>query len=136
MSSVPSWIEVLCSVDAEPLGGAWVKVTLPMTGKNPIRVLFGPADDSGIVRITGAELTEAAKQVADLFPMDYLAFPGGWTGQVIAEVVDLAGIERLREAASVWGAMSYRDDADPGWVEWERRLRLAGDRQLKAEVVR
>ena len=136
MEGVPTSIRVHCSAGGESLGGAWVALTLPMIEKNSIRLLFGPADDLGIVRITGDELIEAAAREVDLFPMDYLAFPGGWTGESSAEVLDVAGIERLREAANVWGSVALRNDADPGWVGWERRLRIVGDRQLEAEIFR
>jgi len=97
--------------------------------------LFGPADEFGIIPISGDELVRAAAREVDLFPMDYLAFPGGWTGELIAEVIGVAGIERLREAAQTWGDLAPRSDTDPGWVEWERRLRAVGERQLEAEIV-
>ena len=43
MNETPSRIVVHCTVDGEPLSGAYVSVRLPMRKKNEHRAVFGPS---------------------------------------------------------------------------------------------
>src|SRR5439155_21669855 len=76
----PTPIEVHCAIGEEPLSGAWVTLTLPMRSKNPYRLLFGPADAGGVIRISSDELRAKARAAIDFFPIDYSNFPEAWTG--------------------------------------------------------
>ena len=40
--------------------------------------------------IAGNQLVARTRQELDAFPMDYVAFPAAWTGEFVAEVLDLS----------------------------------------------
>src|SRR5713226_6616807 len=86
MSEVPSSLSIACRLDNEPLEGAWVMLTLLMEWKNPIYLRFGPSDSDGTITISRDDLVAEAQGFVVPSPMDYIGFPGGWTGQLAVEV--------------------------------------------------
>ncbi len=72
----------------------------------------------------------------DAFPMDYATFPGDWTGSLGVEVLDLGGVQRLREAIGVWGEQFYPPNFAHTLDGYEQRLRKVEGRRLEAEIAR
>jgi hypothetical protein len=105
-----------------------------MRERNDFHLLFGPADDVGEIHISGDEIAARTAQQEDLFPMDYITFPGGWTGRIDAEVLNLAAIERFRFAAALWNQLAFRPESDPNLEAYENRLHGTSDGPLTAEV--
>jgi hypothetical protein len=133
---LPVHVVIRCTVEDEPLAGAIATVRLPMWSKNQYALAFGPSDAEGFIRVSGDELAARTNDVVAASPMDYLAFPGGWTGGLGAEVIDLAGVQRLRDAMGVWGEQFYPADFARTLDAYERRLHKLEGRQLRAEVAR
>jgi hypothetical protein len=96
--------EVVINVHAgsKRLGGALVEIELPMDRKNPYHLIFGPADGSGYLKLTRADLVEAARKVIDGFPMDYVSLTATWAGSLSVTPVGRTAIGRLREASKLW----------------------------------
>jgi hypothetical protein len=107
-----------------------------MWSKNQYSLVFGPSDSDGSIRASGDELAERARAVVDAFPMDYTTFPDDWTGGLGVEVLDAAGVQRLREAISVWGEQLYPPNFALTLDSYEQRLRTLEGRRLEAEIAR
>jgi hypothetical protein len=131
----PTPIEVHCAIGEEPLSGAWVTLTLPMRLKNPYRLLFGPADAGGVIRISSDELRAKARAEIDFFPMDYSSFPEAWTGAVEVDVLDVNGVHRVRSAMDLWGDAFYPPDFNRVLTEYEENLHQLDLSLLHASVV-
>jgi hypothetical protein len=125
---------IRCTVDGAPFAGAYVTVSLPMWTKNQYALLFGPSDERGVISITGDELMSGVRAEQDMFPMDYVSFPAEWSGGIGAEILEAAGVQRLREAIGVWGDdhVPHRLAADLD--AYEERVQLHAARKLTAEV--
>lgn len=134
-SEIPRVVRIECCAASEPLGSAWVMVTLPMESKNPYRLLFGPSDDWGVVEIDRDELLATARREQELALMDYTAFPGGWTGEIQAKVLGLRDIARLRAAIETWGLDAYPPDFELHLSKYEAQLRDLGDAALSVQIV-
>lgn len=80
-----------------PLGGAWFDLHFP-TSRNPVSFVVGPADGSGELHLTEANLEARYSQAIQTGVMDH----GAWSGEVFVGVVDLAGLARLRDAYTTW----------------------------------
>jgi hypothetical protein len=70
--TLPNELKVLCLVADAPVAGAWVTVTLHMTGKTDFVSFHGPADDDGTVLVTAEDILGWAKRNRDFAPGDYL----------------------------------------------------------------
>jgi hypothetical protein len=134
--TTPSRTVIACTVDDDPLSGAYVIVTLPMWEKNQYHLLFGPSNEHGLIHVTGDELQSMAEREANAFPMDYAGFPDGWTGGMGVEVVDASGLERLRSGVRTWGSGSFRPEYPQLLDAYADRLDELGSRRLSAEVAR
>jgi hypothetical protein len=131
----PGSVEIHCAIGNRSLPDAWVMLTLPMVSKNPYRLLFGPSDADGVIRISSEELQTKTRAEIDFFPMDYSTFPDTWTGTMGAEVVDLDRVRGLRSAMELWGSASYPPDFEAVLNEYEARLQHLDNSQLNASVV-
>jgi len=100
--AVPDRVAAAAKIAGHPLHGAFFEVELPMTRKNSFSILLGPADDGGTCSLTRNELLAKVKEEVDLFPMDYVDLPLGWTGEVVVAAVDRSGVRRLRSGYATW----------------------------------
>lgn len=80
--SLPNELRVVCAVDGAPVPGAWVTATLHMNDKTDFVSFHGPADDSGIVAVTGADVLAWTKRNRDFAPNDYLDPEQDWAGSL------------------------------------------------------
>jgi len=71
-----------CLLDGRPFEGAWVMASLGMTSRNAFHSVYGPADDHGIVRVTGDELLQQAIRTWNAALMDYRDPQVDWTGEL------------------------------------------------------
>jgi hypothetical protein len=131
---VPAQVSIRCTADGEPLAWAFVTVQLPMWSKNQYALVFGPSDGNGVIRVSGDELAAQARAEQDAFPMDYATFPADWSGAIGVEVLDQAGVQRLREAMRVWGEGFYPPEFGRTLNAYEQRLRALEGRHLQAEI--
>ena len=127
---------IRCTADGEILPGAFVTVRVPMWSKNQYMLVFGPSDAEGFIRVSGDELAAQAQAVQAAFPMDYMTFPGDWTGGLGVEVLDAAGVQGLREAIGLWGEHFYPPNFADTLDGYEQRLRALDGRRLEAEIAR
>jgi hypothetical protein len=107
-----------------------------MWSKNQYSLIFGPSDTDGSIQASGAELARRARAVVDAFPMDYTLFPADWTGDLGVEVLDAAGVQRLREAIGVWGEQFYPPNFAHTLDGYEQLLQRLEGRRLEAEIAR
>ena len=105
-----------------------------MWAKNQYALLFGPSDERGVISISGDDLTSGARAVQEMFPMDYVSFPAEWSGGIAAEILDAAGVQRLREAIRVWGDHHVPPQLAADLDTYEERVQPLADRELMAEV--
>jgi hypothetical protein len=105
-----------------------------MWNKNQYMLVFGPSDGDGLIRVSGSELSARARVEQDAFPMDYATFPGEWTGDLAPEMLDEAGVHRLREAIGVWGEQFYPQEFAQTLNGYQQRLRMLEGRRLQAEI--
>jgi hypothetical protein len=131
---VPDEVRIRCTADDEPFAESFATLRIPMWSKNQYVLLFGPSDADALILVSGDELAARARAEQDAFPMDYTTFPGDWTGSLGVEVLDLAGMQRLREAIGIWGERFY----PPGFAHtldgYEQRLRRLEGRRLQAKI--
>ena len=78
-------------------------VDLPMFRKNSYRLLFGPTNEAGVVVITREDVSDQAREIVGLFPMDYIGLGPDWNGEVLLRPANLRAIERLRLGFATWG---------------------------------
>lgn len=71
-----------------------------------------------------------------MFPMDYVSFPAEWSGGIGAEILDAAGVQRLREAIRVWGDDHVPTQLAADLDTYEERVQPLADRELTAEIAR
>lgn len=105
-----------------------------MHAKNPYHLMFGPADERGVMEVTDAELIAEARTEQTLALMDYAAFPEEWTGEIWVEIIDLARLERVREAIGIYGAVNYQPGIETRLSEYEVRLREVSDSTLSVSL--
>jgi len=92
---LPLQLLLLASVNGTPLPGAWFALTLPMTAKNPYRLLFGPASSLGRLTIDREDVQREIKKVRDLFLMDYVDPGIAWTGVLEVHVLNRSDIANV-----------------------------------------
>ena len=136
MTAAPSRVVIRCTADDEPFVGAYVIVSLPMWSKNQYALLFGPSDERGLISISADDLTRQARHEEAAFPMDYVSFPAKWAGGIGAEILDADGVQRLREAISVWGDGHLPALLAGDLDGYETRIRRFAHQRLVAEVAR
>jgi hypothetical protein len=79
VSQIPH-LEVVCAVDDAPVAGAWVTATLHMNDKTDFVSFHGPADEKGLVVVTGADILHFAQRNRAFAPNDYLDPETDWAG--------------------------------------------------------
>jgi hypothetical protein len=77
---LPNALHVACRVDDAPVAGAWVTATLHMNDKTDFVSFHGPADDQGLVVVTGGGILEWTKRNRAFAPNDYLDPETDWAG--------------------------------------------------------
>ena len=142
MATVPRLSElkeltVGCLLDGVPLPGAWVQVHVGMLRKNPFGSLRGPANEQGILLVTGAELLRAANVDRNFALMDYGDPESEWSGEVSVEPVGLATADRAMSAYQRFrGVIEYPDGYGDGLATLSLALgRLDGNSELGVRVV-
>ena len=78
--TLPNELRVACAVDDAPVAGAWVTATLHMNDKTDFVSFHGPADDKGIIVVTGADILTWTKRNRAFAPGDYLDPEQDWAG--------------------------------------------------------
>ena len=79
MSRLPH-LEVVCAVDDAPVAGAWVTATLHMNDKTDFVSFHGPADEKGLVVVTGDDILRWTERNRAFAPNDYLDPEQDWSG--------------------------------------------------------
>ena len=79
MSRLPD-LEVVCAVDDAPVAGAWVTATLHMNDKTDFVSFHGPADEKGLVVVTGDDILRWTERNRAFAPNDYLDPEQDWSG--------------------------------------------------------
>jgi hypothetical protein len=132
---LPERLRVRVVGDSTPLGGAWVRLTLPTTRKNDFMMSFGPADDKGFLEISASEIELKVEAIANFFLMDYTGLPD-WTGEIRISVMNREAVELLMDAYQIFGRTPklYPVDLPDLMDAYDRRLREVEDQMLTAEV--
>jgi hypothetical protein len=107
---LPAAVDVLVTTDGRPLPGAIVEIELPTKHKNNFRFPVGPTAQDGHMHISGSELADRAREINDLFPMDYVGLEASWTGELIVKPVNRQDIQRLRAAHATWAHTGFYPD--------------------------
>jgi hypothetical protein len=121
MATVPRLSElkeltVGCFLDGVPLPGAWVLVHVGMLRKNPFGSRSGPANEQGILLVTGAELVRAANADRNFALTDYGDPESECSGEVSVEPVGLASADRAMSAYQRFrGVIEYPDGTGMIW---------------------
>lgn len=79
MSSLPH-LEVVCAVDDAPVAGAWVTATLHMNDKTDFISFHGPADEKGLIVVTGDDILRWTERNRAFAANDYLDPETDWAG--------------------------------------------------------
>jgi hypothetical protein len=79
---LPNAWRVVCVVDDAPVPGAWVTATLHMNDKTDFVSFHGPADETGTVAVTGADILTWTKRNRAFAPNDYLDPEQEWSGSL------------------------------------------------------
>ena len=80
VSHLPDALQVMCRVDDAPVAGAWVTATLHMNDKTDFVSFHGPADETGTVVVTGADILRWTERNRAFAPSDYLDPEKDWAG--------------------------------------------------------
>src|SRR5690349_11055795 len=95
-----------------PARGAPEVLTFYMTYKNPYNCMYFVGAD-GTVRVEAHELLYEFGLVRQTGLMDYASPDKYFSGRVTAELLDAAGLERLKRAMKLWSLSMYR----PGFAD-------------------
>lgn len=79
MSALPR-LQVVCAVDGAPVAGAWVTATLHMNDKTDFMSFHGPANEQGLVVVTGDDILRWTERNRAFAPNDYLDPETDWAG--------------------------------------------------------
>jgi hypothetical protein len=134
MTTAPSQVVIRCTLDDEPFAGAYVTLSLPMWSKNQYALLFGPSDERGVISVTRDELMRSVHDDEAAFPMDYASFPDEWSGGIGAAVLDAAGVQRLRDAITLWGDGHLPPALAADLDGYEKHVQPVAHRRLAADV--
>lgn len=125
-----------CLLDGQPFPGAWVRVTAGMVRKNPLASLHGPADAAGIIRLTGRDLMDWARQSVRLAIMDYGDPSREWSGELSVEPVGLVSIEKALVAHSIYASSgSFPAGYEAGLGVLKGRLEQVKDGELAVRIL-
>lgn len=103
MTALPDTLRLAASTRNLGVPGALFELELPMRRKNSYRFPVGPADNSGAVHISAAQLAGMVGAINDLLPMDYVGLAAGWTGEIRVRPVNKSSVRRLESAFDIWG---------------------------------
>ncbi|HEX6650321.1 MAG TPA: hypothetical protein VF075_12300 [Pyrinomonadaceae bacterium] len=104
---LPEQIQLIATVDGNPLPGVLIQVSIVTSFKNNFHLLFRPTDDQGSVVITRGEMIKEALRDQQLFIMDYGDPETDFAGEL---VISIFGRERLKGAIKVYP--DFKDVAD------------------------
>ena len=104
-------VTVGCLIDGQPSAGAWVMLMLDVKQKNGFAVPAGPANESGVLVVSGEYIHAWAERQLSLALMDYGSPAGVLTGWI--SVHPLVEVDGFDGAIALFG----RDAYPPGFPE-------------------
>jgi hypothetical protein len=135
VAQLPDRVLVRCSLGDEPFEGAWLRLTLGVTRKNPFHLVIGPSDAQGWIIVTRDDLLSEARKYTELSPMDYGHPQGDWDGRLIVKLLGVRDIDAALEGHRLWGNAVDRPE---GYVDsllsLRRRLGQHSGALLAADV--
>ncbi|WP_242395822.1 hypothetical protein [Anaeromyxobacter oryzisoli] len=128
----PNEIVVVVKRNGIPVPGMFVLCTLRSTRKNDFKLVFGPTDSAGRLRVSREDLLREGGNEKRLFPMDYGDVEADFSGELKVTPMNREALSRALTAYSMFNNVS---PYPAGYEENVRRARDALEHENGVLVV-